>query len=1549
MADIKNIFNFLKEFNLIRNPVITEIGDQMWSYKLKDLPSIEELWSVYNTNDYENLNILKIKRPTILPCPAPDESIIDWIDSDWDKLSIRNIEYIESKILSVENENGEFIEEVEYFEDDVDRVEKYNTWKKKRDDWIDTESPKEKGLQLYNELFSIYSRIKKEAENVELVLGDGLIRWRTENRTINHPVLFQKVNLKFKPEIPEFIITSEEIKLELYTPMLRVIESINQTMLSDIIIEVEENSFHIADKNNNIEVFKRVINVIDERGTYKEDYENITNTPVILHEPILFLRKRNLGYTEFIQNIIEDVEDEENKILPNFFENLIGNYRENINSEIIEENWNQSGIDEEILLTKQANNEQMKIIKYLDKYGAVLVQGPPGTGKTHTIANLIGHLLSRGESVLVTSHTEKALSVLKDKVHKDLQSLCVNLLSSSSERKEMDATLFEIAEKSTSFDKNASIARISRLEKQRKELINLYKSKITELIQVRSLQYQDLVYGNTTIKPVEAAKFVREGTDVLDYIPGSTIDDTILLPVEIDELEYIYESNSLINRDEEEFLKKQLPELDCLWDPKELKSITENIFKYKESLVGWKSDFIFNESIAKDDLIHLLSSLRNLIGSINNMSKFEKSIINKSIEDSIYEKFWKEIFDEFEELLLDYKKYRKIEFNNDYKIPNTLFSIEAINILNEIIDSEKEIPINNIIAIIKPKWRKIRESITNGRSVLSKITEYEEVRFIILYTLKKENIIRKINKLLYDIEGQEKIENNEKEARIQQILEVVRSSLSWHKECWLSLFNQVSNVISNIDEYMNKNHIGKSSHIKAILYLANKLEENINNYYYSMLLEGLVKKRNDYLDLLKRYRNTGEIFGSLIESIENNKIDNYGKYYNELLQVYSKKEIQIKRQDILDKLEIYAPEWSNAIRNRIGIHESTNLPENIETAWKWRQLKNQLDRINGYDPNTIQDQIERISNQLMENAKKLAYERAWYKKISNTTIEQTQAIEGWRQTIRQIGRGYGRRVPMLREKARQLMPLCQTAIPVWVMTLNSVTENLDPKKNKFDVIIIDEASQADILALSVLYLGKKIIIVGDDEQVSPQPVGIKANELDALIEQHLQGIPNNHLYNERTSIYDMAKTSGFKPIMLVEHFRCLPEIIEFSNQLSYNGKIKPLRDSSDVNIYPSVVEYRVPSGFRDRRKVNQVEAEHVASLICACIEHEVYKGKTIGVISLVGNRQSYEIDKILQSRLDPKEYENRRIQCGTSAEFQGDERDVIFISMVDSPKESGGTLRLLSASGNNDINRKRYNVAASRARDQMWVVHSLNPEIDLQPDDLRLKLINFAKKPVINRDDDLLNRTESDFEYKVMASLLNKGYRVYPQWNVGAYRIDMVVEDGDNRIAIECDGERWHTQENLSDDLKRQAILERLGWKFIRIRGSEFYLEPEKTMDWVYSELEKNNIKPSVSNEKSEQYSKDNGIVDRIKARAEALRRQWNEENSHNSFNETPSTDSNDTVISLSKEYNTVNSSFSDELIQQKATEKIEFDDRLKPRKNNKTISKPLFDFRNRQ
>jgi very-short-patch-repair endonuclease len=338
----------------------------------------------------------------------------------------------------------------------------------------------------------------------------------------------------------------------------------------------------------------------------------------------------------------------------------------------------------------------------------------------------------------------------------------------------------------------------------------------------------------------------------------------------------------------------------------------------------------------------------------------------------------------------------------------------------------------------------------------------------------------------------------------------------------------------------------------------------------------------------------------------------------------------------------------------------------------------------------------------------------------------------------------------------------------------------------------------------------------------------------------------------------MAKSSGFKPLMLTEHFRCLPEIIEFSNSLSYNGRIKPLRDASNVLITPSVVEHRVPNGNKNSKKVNEAEVEHIVSIIQAMIEQEEYKDQTIGVISMIGSEQSAEIERRLQSIIDPVIFEERKIQCGTPPQFQGDERDIIILSLVDSPNEKGGPLRLLSEDGNNDKYRKRYNVAVSRARNQLWVVHSLNPEIDLKPEDLRLKLIKYAMNPQKDQEG-LLALSESPFEKDVMKYLLDRSYKIIPQYKVGAYRIDMVLQYQDKKVALECDGERFHTIDNLENDMARQAILERLGWRFVRIRGSEYYRNSETTMLNVLSYLEKEGIYPTF--EQSEDLSIKNSLL----------------------------------------------------------------------------------------
>lgn len=1481
MAQVISIFNFLKEYNELSNPVITELANQKWSLNISDLPRIKEIKSVFAGEDVNSLTVLEVKKPVLEPCPPPEDFLLEWLEKDWKKLSTEQVSIKEIIIREISDEQGNKSYEEERFDASHERVEAYEKWVLQRKQWRETEVPKERGLTLYNNLFKLYSDMKKEAESVELILGDGILVWQKEAIRINHPVLLQKVYLEFDPLTPAFTVKCEEIKTDIYTSMLRIIPSINQKMLSDLIQDVEANNYSIADFNNTFPLYKRMIHVIDTSGRFVEEKVSISSEARMFSSPVIFLRKRTLGYSTFIESIIDEISEKGEGILPEFFEIMAGNHKETAHIEVIEDNWNHSGIDQDILLTLPANNEQLKIIKYLDKYGAVLVQGPPGTGKTHTIANLIGHLLSQGNSVLVTSHTEKALTVLKDKVYKDqynkdlnLQSLCISLLSSKSQKKEMDEAINEIAEKGTTLNLQEAKKRIQRLETEREKLIQASKQKSNELLQIRSLEYKDIVYDNQTIKPIEAAQFVKSGVGSFDYIKSKTGDDTIGLPLCLADLTFLYQTNVTITAADEAVLDHNVPDLMNLWQPQEFDDKKSRLQQLESDLQQSTLPRVFQENVTELAIDELMSQCLRIRSEIQGFGAAKHSIINKSIIDSIYSKLWQDVIQEFDQLMESYEKICQIKLEEEFDISKALMDEDPLLTLQEIIDSGKEVPVTLLTRVSKPKWRKIKESITNNGKVIESRKDFILAYDLISYEFSKNKVLKKVNKLLPEGSSGSFATEDNFELVLTNFKNEIISALSWYEDQWMPIFSQYNTKLSSSIQF--ENLIDLNAPLSSILeFIDNIILPNLTLEVTKFRYCNIEAEWNSFFAYVSEYQGSSALVDALISSVERKDSSLYNSSYTTLSTILAKKETYTKRKTLLTELKRIAPDWAQAIEARNGIHGLGALPENIEQAWKWCQLSNQLARIDAYDPNKIQKELEQLNYQLMVNARKLAYEKAWFEIIKNRTTIQAQAIEGWRTTIRQIGKATGKNAPMLMKKARELMPLCQSAIPVWIMPLNRVVENFDPRNNKFDVVIIDEASQSDILALSALYLGKKIIIVGDDEQVSPDSVGIKKDEVDALIQQYLQGIPNNHLFNAQTSLYDMAKSSGFKPLMLTEHFRCLPEIIEFSNQLSYNGRIKPLREASKVKTKPTVIEYRVPGGCKNHNKVNEVEAEHIASLVCACVEMDEYKGKSIGVISLLGVEQSYEIDRYLQMYLDPVEYESRKIQCGTPPQFQGDERDVIFLSVVEGSSEKGGPARLLSEDGRNDMARKRYNVAASRAKDQMWVVHSLNPEIDLNPDDIRLRLIKHAINPNSQEYEQILSAAESPFETEVMTKLLNKGYKVIPQMKVGAYRIDMVIEDGDKRIALECDGEKWHTQDDLPNDLKRQAILERLGWNFIRIRGSAFYRDPESTMNEVISQLEGHGIKPNYARDIAPENNKNEELIDKVKRRANEIRQSW--------------------------------------------------------------------------
>jgi very-short-patch-repair endonuclease len=159
--------------------------------------------------------------------------------------------------------------------------------------------------------------------------------------------------------------------------------------------------------------------------------------------------------------------------------------------------------------------------------------------------------------------------------------------------------------------------------------------------------------------------------------------------------------------------------------------------------------------------------------------------------------------------------------------------------------------------------------------------------------------------------------------------------------------------------------------------------------------------------------------------------------------------------------------------------------------------------------------------------------------------------------------------------------------------------------------------------------------------------------------------------------------------------------------------------------------------------------------------------------------------------------------------------------------------------------KQRYNVAASRARDQLWLVHCLDPRRDLQPSDLRRRLIEHIRAPGARREPPAgARRPPSLLEQEVRQRLLALGFRVEVQVSVGGYPLDMVVSHDKSQVAVECDGDRVTAIDRLPEELAKQAVLERVGWRFVRVRATRFYRDPDGTIDQVVAELQRLGVAP---------------------------------------------------------------------------------------------------------
>ena len=1448
-----------------------DIHNEEWCYFLEDLPKYSGVTLNYldNKNNLANQKILQVEKLPFLEPLAIDKELLEWISGDWTDYK-SPIKLLSEKIIK-ENDASKVV--------NISKKEKEILEKllKDRKLWVEEQKKIEVVRNLFDTLYNKYLVLDRDSDILELVVANGLVK--VPNEDICYPILLKKVNFSIDTEKNIISITdasdNDFITQELYLNFLAEVENINLDKVFYLEDKIVENNIHPISKNDTIkDFFREFIHNLNPRAQFIEDLDKKNKESVITIEwkPILFIRKKDDGKVEAINNIIKDIEN--GGEIPEYLSELVG---------VIGDEKRAIEQVPDILFTKETNNEQIEIIKSLYSHRAVVVQGPPGTGKTHTIANLLGHFLAEGKNVLITSQTKKALDVLKEKIPTDIQDLCISMLDDDSS--DLGNSVESISEKLGYLNLENLKNEYEEIENQRNELKEDIKNIKRKIFNIKYQESHPIIYNNESITLREAGEFLRKNQRELDRIPG-IVSSGIPCPINNEDLAFLKSGyKKSVSREEEKEIELGLNKVSDFWTLEEFKEMLENkkeIMSRLDLLLKNKKYHINDNLFYIDDKMLIdLDKFKNYSGidkiipeDLKSIEDWKKDVCIAGTENSGDRKIWLEFIKDIRRLydLTNMTKDQLFKKEVVYK------DIDVSTAKKLIIGLKKGIERPGFF--FKHRLRKARKQISDKVTINNRILEtLYDCNVALEYTTLielKENTKNTWNILMT---GNSLLENSNNKNLYKQLYsyaDQMEYLLNWYDREKKTFLHKIENAgFEKLNINKTEGNPIYVDEVNQIFDFIPSLEELIAIGKIALEYREVDIKRSEYLVKIENIIKENSHLGREIKNaILNENIDKYSETL-EKLRVLSEKEVLYKKyKDLLHNVKAVANSWGDELENGL-FNEKI---ENIYNVWRYKQISQKLKELAEKPYFNLQADILEKSEELKKLTTDLVTKKTWYNIIKfieeKDNLAISQALKGWKQTVQKIGKGTGKNTNIHKKNAKEKMLLCQKVVPAWIMPLNKVFDTLNPVENKFDIIIIDEASQSDISSLILLYMAKKIIIVGDDKQVSPSDVGVNIDKINMFRRKYIKGkVANDDLYGIRASLYSIVSTT-FQPISLREHFRSVPEIIGYSNRTSYDNQILPLRDSNSSILKPAIIDYKVNGKRDEKSKINRVEAETIVSLIEACLAMKEYKNSTFGVISLLGDEQAELIQDLIVKRIPATEIENHKILCGNSASFQGDERDIMFISLVDSSEENK-SLRLVGEGVEGAI-RKRYNVAISRAKDQLWIVHSIDKN-NLKEGDLRKELFEYIDSLKENAFDKtaIQNITASDFENEVARHLSEKNYTIKQKWRVGSYDIDMVAIYDDKKIAIECDGKTLnHTEEEVIANLEEQEILERCGWEFIRVRASEYFRNPEKAIKDLIIQLDDKGVYPNHK----EVYIDKNELLNNIKAEALELMEKYEEE-----------------------------------------------------------------------
>ncbi|WP_250035610.1 arginase family protein [Paractinoplanes maris] len=1275
--------------------------------------------------------------------------------------------------------------------------------------WAFATAEAEKTRELHRRLFDLMHQLDMTAATTELVWGHGLLETTVNGERVRYPLVATPVLIEYEPD-RSLITVSPAGPSRLQTDAL---SGLDDRYLSQLVALAGPAGTLEVDLWNDLErreLFERALGRLghDRLITSEE-----TTRPHVKDVGVLFARPKQRLLRGFLENLRDRLLTGDTTAVGSLAA-IVAHEPSKLRMPGDDEgNWQRVG--ERLLMPLPTNEAQESIARRLAQHRNVAVQGPPGTGKTHTIRNLICHLMANGKRVLVVAQKEDPLRVLRDGLPEEIRSLCLAVLGRTTDQLvQLQLAARELSDRAATLDKAAEARRVERLTSSLEEAERELATALGGLRAIAENEAVTYLIDGAPMTPVEVGAWLRERAAHDAGIP-----DPIDGPPPLDGTEFttlLALSTSISPRDRAG-ARQPLPatgDLPTAAGERQRRAERDALLAETSRLAaeGLALDAVRNTNVAaaRDDLNDALAWLRRREGSWTDR-------LGRLLTDPHWRAVWTDHVAATEALLAELATLTRTLAGHQVSVPES-YGSEPKRLLTQLAEIRQRFASGRGLSRLLQAalWRLADDVRVDGEPLRSA----EDVDVAAAW-VRRGQAHRRLGG--HWSEWRQRLDIaappagwGDPEVWAGALLTDARQSLDWDVRHWPALAERLATLVPQHDLDLDPARLAE---VAALLEAAPAVYR----------LDNLVESERSVAAALEPWPHLARAWATL---------DGWDDEVAEVKRRASLRPAAEQFAGLHARLKVAAPEWAALI-------EQGRVPpvsgKACLAAWQWRRAQTWFDDVIGsVDPAVLAKRVESARDKIRRRTAELVVASAWLEVSRSLDDRRRAALADWTTALRKIGKGTGRTAAAWQAHAQRAMESAVEAVPVWVMSVDRAIEQFAGGA-RFDVVIVDEASQADLFALPVLSLAERAVVVGDDQQIGPQLSFV--GPVTGLIHSHLDDVPSAEHFDPESSLYDHAVRRSPERILLTEHFRCVPQIIEFSSRHYYDGKIMPLR--ADRPAFAPLRTVFLPDGVRQQLAgfgdVNVAEADALVEQVVSIVRDPGYDGRTLGVISLLSTSgQAGYLLHQLREAIGEDEIQARRLRVGDAYTFQGDERDVVLVSMVVSdndPRVAAFTKREY---------HRRINVAASRARDQLWIFHSVRPG-SLPADDARGLLLTYALNLAPAEEAaDLAGRCESDFEREVLKRLLARGFRPIPQFRIGAYRIDFVLNAPDGRrLAIECDGDAYHGPEQWESDMRRQAVLERVGnCVFVRIRGSIYAREPEAAMGPVWQRITELGITP---------------------------------------------------------------------------------------------------------